>query len=59
MIDHGIKLTLFEIELSCSFFIAFSHLFNAYLAVYVLIHTYKKNSKYISDLFSLIQKAVN
>ena len=42
VVDHGIKTSHFKIELSCGVFTAFSHLFNAYLVVYVLNPTYKK-----------------
>ena len=52
-VDHGIKTSPFKTELSCGVFIAISHLFNAYLVVYVLNPTYKK-IKYICDLFSLM-----
>ena len=53
-VDHGIKTSPFKAELSCGVFTAFSHLFNAYLVVYVLNSTYKKIIKYICALFSLI-----
>ena len=41
MVDHGIKTSFFKTKVSCSFFIAFSHLFIACLATYVLNPTYK------------------
>ena len=45
VVDHGIKTDPFKTELSCGVFIVFSHLFNAYLTVYVLNPTYKKKKK--------------
>ena len=41
-VDHGIKTSPFKTELSCGVFTGFSHLFNAYLVVYVLNPKYKK-----------------
>ena len=50
-VDHGIKTSHFKTELSCGVFTGFSHLFNAYLVVYVLNPKYKKIIKYICAFF--------
>ena len=54
VVDHGIKTSPFKTELSCGVFTAFSHLFNAYLVVYVLMflipHT-KNNKIHLRSFF--------
>ena len=52
VVDHGIKTDPFKTELSCGVFIVFSHLFNAYLTVYVLNPTSKtKKTKTFAIFF--------